>query len=269
MKLLDVLKGLEAAGTGDRLPVLTSDQKPRHVIHRSTIDRFIAKSATAGATKDELENLTLEDLLADPDLKDMLATTVAVVPEAATLADAKRAMEALKWCQDVMITPAGSSTEPASGWVTNVIIASSSQVDLPFTKMIPLAAAHVTREQPDKLKLVDALAAMDKSKKGDRLPVLTADDQPLYVIHRSTVDTFIAQSALGDKSADDLKKLTLADLLADPFLGRQLESSFAVVPGTARKLMPSGRWNQFAGARTCWSPARASALSPSSDGSPM
>ena len=110
VKLLDVLKGLEAAGTGDRLPVLTSDQKPRHVIHRSTIDRFIAKSATAGATKDELENLTLEDLLADPDLKDMLATTVAVVPEAATLADAKRAMEALKWCQDVMITPAGSST---------------------------------------------------------------------------------------------------------------------------------------------------------------
>ena len=115
--------------------------------------------------------------------------------------------------------------------------------------MIPLAAAHVTREQPDKLKLVDALAAMDKSKKGDRLPVLTADDQPLYVIHRSTVDTFIAQSALGEESADDLKKLTLADLLADPFLGRQLESSFAVVPGTAtqadaKRAMESIRWCQ-------------------------
>jgi hypothetical protein len=128
VKLLEVLKGMEASGKGDRLPVLTSDQKPRYVIHRSTIDRFIAKSATAGKTKEELENLTLADLLADTDLKDMLQTTVAVVPQNATLADAKRAMERLNWCQDVMITPAGSITEPASGWITNGIIRDNSKV---------------------------------------------------------------------------------------------------------------------------------------------
>jgi hypothetical protein len=128
VKLLDILKGLEASGKGDRLPVLTTDQKPRYVIHRSTIDRFIARSATAGKSKDELENLTLADLLADPGLKDMLQTTVAVVPEGATLADAKRAMESLKWCQDVMITPAGSNAEPASGWITNGIIRDNSKV---------------------------------------------------------------------------------------------------------------------------------------------
>lgn len=128
VKLLDVLKGLEASRKGDRLPVLTSDQKSRYVIHRSTIDRFIAKSATAGKTKDELENLTLADLLADPDLKDMLQTTVAVVPETATLADAKRAMESQQWCQDVMVTPAGSRAEPVTGWITNGIIRDNSKV---------------------------------------------------------------------------------------------------------------------------------------------
>jgi hypothetical protein len=128
VKLLDAIRGLETSGKGDRLPVLTSDKKPRHVIHRSTIDRFIAKRATKGASKEELASLTLADLLADDEFRDMLQTTVAVVREGATLADAKRAMEALKWCQDVMITPAGSSTEPASGWITNGIIRDNSKV---------------------------------------------------------------------------------------------------------------------------------------------
>jgi hypothetical protein len=128
VKLLDAIKGLETSGKGDRLPVLTSDKQPKHVIHRSTIDRFIVQQATKGKNKDELASLTLADLLADNEFKDMLQTTVAVVPEGATLADAKRAMDALKWCQDVMITPAGSSAEPASGWITNGIIRDNSKV---------------------------------------------------------------------------------------------------------------------------------------------
>jgi hypothetical protein len=128
LKLLDALDQLSQAKKGDRLPVLTSDDKPRYVFHRSTIDRFIAKSAAAGKNVEELKSLTLEDLVNDADSKLPVRTTYAIVPENATLADAKRAMESLPSCQDVFITRNGSRDEPILGWLTNVIIEANSRV---------------------------------------------------------------------------------------------------------------------------------------------
>jgi hypothetical protein len=128
LKLLDAVAGLDREGKGNRLPILASDDKPRYVIHRSTIDRFIARAAAAGKTPDELKGLTLKDLLSDPDIKPTVENTFAIVPETDTLADAKRAMERNPGCQDVFVTRTGASTEPVSGWVTNVIIDKNSRV---------------------------------------------------------------------------------------------------------------------------------------------
>lgn len=128
LKLLDALDSLDKAKKGSRLPVLTSDDKPRHVIHRSTMDRFIGKAAAAGKNIEDLKRLTLDDLLNDPDFKAPLRNSFAIVAEDATLADAKRAMESLPSCQDVFITRNGRGDEPVSGWLTNVIIEANSRV---------------------------------------------------------------------------------------------------------------------------------------------
>jgi hypothetical protein len=128
LNLLDALDSLDKAKRGNRLPILTSDEKPRYVIHRSTIDRFIAKAAAAGKNVEELKRLTLDDLLKDPDFETPLRNTFAMVPESATLADAKHFMESFPSCQDVFITRNGTSNEPVSGWLTNVMIEANSRV---------------------------------------------------------------------------------------------------------------------------------------------
>jgi hypothetical protein len=128
LKLLDAVAGLEKEKKGSRLPIVTSENTPRYVIHRSTIDRFISKAAAAGKQAAELQQLTLRDLLTDQDFKTRLENTFAIVPETATLADAKRAMGSLPSCQDVFITRTGASSEPILGWITNVIIEENSRV---------------------------------------------------------------------------------------------------------------------------------------------
>jgi hypothetical protein len=126
--LLRAVASLDDAKKGNRLPILTSDDRPRYVIHRSTIDRFVAKEAAKGKNAEDLQRLTLDNLVNDPAFKTALGSTFALVSENATLADAKRAMESLPQCQDVFITPTGAVNEPVSGWITNGIIESNSRV---------------------------------------------------------------------------------------------------------------------------------------------
>jgi len=128
LKLLDAVAALDKDKKGNRIPVLAVDGQPLHVIHRSAVDRFISKNAAAGKTPDQLKALTLADLLQDPDFKDITKATFAVVPQTATLADAKRAMESLPWCQDVFVSQTGARTEPVVGWITNAIIEANSRV---------------------------------------------------------------------------------------------------------------------------------------------
>jgi uncharacterized membrane protein YeaQ/YmgE (transglycosylase-associated protein family) len=114
IKLLEAVANLDRERKGNRLPVLTVDGSPRCVIHRSTIDRFIARAAAAGKAAPELQALTLQDVLADPEFGARLQTSFGTVAEDATLADAKRAMESVPWCQDTFVTHGGSREEPVS-----------------------------------------------------------------------------------------------------------------------------------------------------------
>lgn len=129
LKLLDSIAALEQANKGSRIPVLTKEDFPLLVVHRSTIDQFIVKATTDGKTADELKALTLDDLLHDQRSKELLDRSFAVVPETSVLADVKRAMASLSsQCQDAFVTRSGSRNEPVTGWVTNVIIEANSQV---------------------------------------------------------------------------------------------------------------------------------------------
>ncbi|MGC2780892.1 MAG: hypothetical protein WA418_35185 [Bradyrhizobium sp.] len=53
---------------------------------------------------------------------DVVTNSVAYVAEAASLADAKAAMEAKPQCQDVVVTATGKSDAPMLGWISNVDI---------------------------------------------------------------------------------------------------------------------------------------------------
>jgi hypothetical protein len=128
IKLIEAVASLDKEKKGNRLPIFQADDKPLCVVHRSTIDRFIAKTAAAGKVAAELQALTLKDLLSDPEFRSKLETSFAVVPQTATLADAKRVMESMPWCQDTFVTRGGTRTEPVIGWVTNVIVEANSQV---------------------------------------------------------------------------------------------------------------------------------------------
>jgi hypothetical protein len=128
LKLVEAVTNLDREKKGNRLPVLKADDEPLFVVHRSTMDRFIAKAAAAGKVAAELQLLTLHDLMTDPEFKAKLETSFAVVPQTATLADAKRAMESTPWCQDIFVTQGGARNEPIVGWITNVIIEANSQV---------------------------------------------------------------------------------------------------------------------------------------------
>ncbi len=125
--LAQALAQLKQSGKGERIPVLDANDNPVLVVHRSTLDGFIAAKALAAPGQD-LTALTLADMLKDPDIGKSLATSFGTVNQDATLADAKMVMEALPACQDVFVTKNGTKSEPVLGWVTNNIIEDNSKV---------------------------------------------------------------------------------------------------------------------------------------------
>jgi hypothetical protein len=127
-KLVDMLNRLKAFGRGLRIPVLTDNDYPKYVIHRSTIDNFLTRKAMETTPPPDLGNFTLKDLIDDPELGKTLPTSFASVKETATLADAKDAMDKTPGCQDVFVTAGGTPYEPVSGWITNTIIEDSAKV---------------------------------------------------------------------------------------------------------------------------------------------
>ncbi len=98
------------------------------------------------------------------------------------------------------------------------------------TRMISRSQiAAVQRGPADQANLTKALEELKTAGKGDRIPVLDAQDVPLYVVHRSLVDKFLTDRALAGASSDDLKKLTLKDMLGVKELADVLNNSFDAV----------------------------------------
>ncbi len=120
--LVDVIEHLRAANKGERIPVLNDKFHPICMIHRSEIDKYLLNKVRE--VKD-IQLLTLEDMINEkPEFKTYFET----VGEKATLADAKKAMEQSKYCQDVFVTLNGTREEEVLGWITNVIIEENSEV---------------------------------------------------------------------------------------------------------------------------------------------
>ena len=65
---------------------------------------------------------TLGDLLASADFKE-LVSAIGFIDKDATVADARRVMGSVKYCNDVFVTDTGKRDERSVGWLTNTLLA--------------------------------------------------------------------------------------------------------------------------------------------------
>jgi hypothetical protein len=108
-----------------RIPVFDHKNTVKYVIHQSLIFKYIAgesvKKAESGETL-KIADITLEDFLNHPGIREIVQKSIAFVSKDATLTQAKEKMEQVKNCQDVFVTETGASNEPVIGWLLNTEI---------------------------------------------------------------------------------------------------------------------------------------------------
>lgn len=124
LKLTDLIRDLDTRQL-NRLPILSREGHPMYIVHRSMVDKFIVKHVLSGGAA-TAGDLTMADLLADPEMKEIFEKTFVVVKRRATLAEAMSAMLTRPGCNDVFVTAEGTLNEPVQGWLTNVDIVRSN-----------------------------------------------------------------------------------------------------------------------------------------------
>ena len=110
----------------NRLPILDAQGRGKYVLHRSTVDAFLAANKYP-PDKDE-STLTLKDLLEDPKLRDYIVNSFMVLSEDATLADAKDLFDKNPLCLDILVTQDGTKNGIVVGWITNVMVLQAATI---------------------------------------------------------------------------------------------------------------------------------------------
>jgi len=111
--LRDLIRRKDAS----RLPILDSDKKPKYMLHGSSVDKYLAME---GKTENDSLDDLLTELKAQFKMEFGLNCAFVVVPETATLAEAKEKMDEIEFCQDIFITEKGTADEPLKGWLSNI-----------------------------------------------------------------------------------------------------------------------------------------------------
>lgn len=92
-----------------------------------------------------------------------------------------------------------------------------------MTKLILDKAENLIKLKSD---IIDGILDKNKNNPFNRLPVLTKDLYPKYMIHRSLIDKFFVKVALAKKNIEDM---TLADLISDTDYGEMIKMSFGIL----------------------------------------
>jgi hypothetical protein len=110
----------------NRLPILDTEGRGKYVLHRSTVDAFLAAKKNP-PTADE-STLTLKELLEDSKLKDYIVNSFMALSENATLADAKDLLDNNSLCLDILVTKDGTKKGVVVGWITNVMVLQAATI---------------------------------------------------------------------------------------------------------------------------------------------
>ncbi|MFL6136320.1 MAG: hypothetical protein ACJ74O_00765 [Frankiaceae bacterium] len=101
-----------------RLPILDASGAALYVVHDSTLAWYAESvSAPAGVLPGTLGDL-LDNVTYGPAIR-----ALGFVGSAATVADARREMAAVPFCNDVFVTKTGARSEAVVGWITNTLLA--------------------------------------------------------------------------------------------------------------------------------------------------
>ncbi|MGB2983988.1 MAG: hypothetical protein WBC63_09045 [Candidatus Bipolaricaulia bacterium] len=117
--LLSGLRG-QLAGEISRLPIVDSGNRPKYMIHESSLDKYVS---TGGSEEHTLETFIEEQKAAGRQFGPGKAFVV--VAEDASIAEAKLKMDRVPFCQDIFVTAKGAADEPLMGWVSNLRLAES------------------------------------------------------------------------------------------------------------------------------------------------
>jgi len=113
LKLVDLRNEMSRLDK-ERLPILTEDDRPLFMVHRSMLERYMLDQQREGK---KFENLTVGDLLGVAS-EHSLAGAFVTLPPSASLADAQEAM--VNAIRDVFVTEDGSRNTRLLGWLSNV-----------------------------------------------------------------------------------------------------------------------------------------------------
>ena len=109
-----------------RLPVLDAEGRGKYVLHRSTIDAFVAPKKRPPDVDES--TLSLKDLLEDPKIKDYIVNSFLPLASDKTLADAKDLMDTNPQCLDILVTQDGTKNGTVAGWITNVMVLNAATI---------------------------------------------------------------------------------------------------------------------------------------------
>ena len=109
-----------------RLPILDAESRGKYVLHRSTIDAFVAPMKRPPDVDES--TLSLKDLLEDPKIKDYIVNSFLPLTPGATLADAKDLLDKNPQCLDILVTQGGTKNGTVVGWITNVMVLNAATI---------------------------------------------------------------------------------------------------------------------------------------------
>ena len=125
-KLIDEGFEKDKSHPRQRLPVLDPEGKGKYVLHRSTIDAFVAPKKRPPDVDES--TLSLKDLLEDAKIKDYIVNSFLPLASDATLADAKDLLDKNPQCLDILVTQDGTKKGIATGWITNVMVLNAATI---------------------------------------------------------------------------------------------------------------------------------------------
>ena len=109
-----------------RLPILDAESRGKYVLHRSTIDAFVAPKKRPPDVDES--TLSLKDLLEDAKIKDYIVNSFMPLAPEATLADAKDLLDKNPQCLDILVTKDGTKNGIVDGWITNVMVLNAATI---------------------------------------------------------------------------------------------------------------------------------------------
>src|SRR4029078_1549230 len=109
-----------------RLPILDAEGRGKYVLHRSTIDAFVAPLKRPPEVHES--TLSLKDLLEDPKIKDYIVNSFLPLAPDATLADAKDLLDKNPQCLDILVTQDGTKNGIVVGCITNVMVLNAATI---------------------------------------------------------------------------------------------------------------------------------------------